>query len=303
MAPKYDAKDMVLAKMAGYPAWPAFVMPQDQIPPLVLKVKKKSAAYCVIFIPDGDFYWMAEKQLDRLTREKLLERVQKIPLTFKRGATKKKSGRTTNINDAFLAAEDADFDSFMELVFAEDDEDDEEDEMNGDEEDEEEEEEEEPVPAKPKTKANGRDTTDSTPTPPRNGKRKGDAAAANAKKPKTEKPPSEEDIQKQLWQCRIKLQRSLIQRNQPTTPKDTLGLKPPTADELSMARFILNKLADFPVSTDLLRQTKIHKVLKCIVKDPDLEYPDLFQLHRRSDELLTKWDDHIQELRRERAQK
>ena len=65
----------------------------------------------------------------------------------------------------------------------------------------------------------------------------------------------------------MKLQKTLIQRNQATTPKDTTGLKPPTADELLTARLILHRLQDFPITAELLRKSKLHKVLRCIIKD------------------------------------
>lgn len=114
------------------------------------------------------------------------------------------------------------------------------------------------------------------------------------------KPLTEKDRQHQLWLCRIKLQRSLIQRNQPATPKDPKQYPPPTVDELLVARIILHRLADFPVSVELLRETKIHKVLKCILKDEDLEYPDSFQLHEKCEQLLDKWKDMIESLKLEK---
>lgn len=111
---------------------------------------------------------------------------------------------------------------------------------------------------------------------------------------------SEKDRKHQLWLCRIKLQRSLIQRNQPVTPKDPKQYPPPTVDELLVARIILHRLADFPVSVELLRETKIHKVLKCILKDMDLEYPDSFRLHEKCEELLDKWKEMIDGLKQEK---
>lgn len=288
--PLFDAKELVLAKMSGYPAWPAFVMPKEKIPPLVLKAKKKSAGICVIFIPDGDFYWMSEKNLEGLSREKLKEKVAKIPELAKRN-NKKKGARTNNVNEALLAAENLEFDVFIETVFDEDEDEEDDDEEDEDKEDAEEEEDAVEAPTK---KRRGRQPN----LPPKRQKTSPESEENTANGDKEQL--SDEEKQKQLWQCRIKLQRTLIQRNQPTTPKDTSGLKPPSAEELSMARFIMNRLQDFPVTTDLLRQTKIHKVLKCIVKDPDLSYPDLFNLHQRLQELLTKWDPHIHELKKEK---
>lgn len=133
-----------------------------------------------------------------------------------------------------------------------------------------------------------------------NGKTKnGDSQKADARS-SSPKPLTEKDRQHQLWLCRIKLQRSLIQRNQPATPRDPKQYPPPTVDELLVARIILHRLADFPVSVDLLRETKIHKVLKCILKDEDLEYPDSFRLHEKCEELLEKWKGMIESLKQEK---
>ncbi|ODV81858.1 Tudor/PWWP/MBT, partial [Suhomyces tanzawaensis NRRL Y-17324] len=362
-----SAKDLVLAKMPRYPQWPAFIMPDDLIPAGVLKAKKKLTNFCVIFIPDGDFYWMTEKSLEPLSQAKLEAQLEKVPELFKKNPKKKKNGKPSNVNEAFVATDGLDFDTFISNIFNEDEdeeeeEDDDEEEEGeeeeedtsikeegedeeGEEEDEEEEEEEEEN-GEPTTEAEessqskhrirARKTSTSS-TPQRNGKRvKNEEEEQPIKKTKLQnnkdkktnkngngtatttttppestgprhkakhesKPLTEEEKQHQLWLCRIKLQRSLIQRNQPVTPKDTNGLKPPTADELSVARLILYRLGDFPVSVDLLKKTKIHKVLKCILKDEALAYPDSFKLHERCQELLVKWDGIVQSLKLEKA--
>lgn len=135
---------------------------------------------------------------------------------------------------------------------------------------------------------------------PSNGKAKNGHDAKAEARSSSPKPLTGKDRQSQLWLCRIKLQRSLIQRNQPATPKDPKLYPPPTVDELLVARIILHRLADFPVSVELLRITKIHKVLKCILKDEDLEYPDSFQLHEKCEQLLEKWKDMIESLKQEK---
>ena len=339
--PKFEPKDLVLAKMPGYPPWPAYVMPDSQIPPSVLKAKKKTANYCVVFIPDGDFYWMNEKNLEKLSRQKLSSKIDEIPSNHK-PSKKSSRARTTNVNDALLATK-MDFDQFMDSVFnndedeeeVEDEEEEDVEEDDGEEADalEESEEDEQENVKLSKAKSNQQksksDPDESDPRALR--KRRREEELENSRKkiknekndlsnlksesngkgnhqnnnklrsPLNSKPPiTEEEKQQQLWLCRIKLQRSLIQRNQPSTPKDTKGLSPPSADELSVARLILYRLIDFPITVDLLRKTKIHKVLKCITKDEELEYADSFKLHERCNEVLSKWDDLIQELKLEK---
>lgn len=103
----------MLAKMHGFPAWPSFVMPDSMIPDQVLKVKKKTTNFCVIFIPDGDYYWMNEKSLELLTEEKLNKKLGKVP----KGRPKPKvGGKTLHVNDALLASKNLTFDSFMDRL-------------------------------------------------------------------------------------------------------------------------------------------------------------------------------------------
>lgn len=392
--PLFEPKDLVLAKMTGFPAWPLFVMPPEMIPGPIMKAKKKTTNLCVIFIPDGDFNWMNEKSLEALTRDKLEAKLSKLPKDKLRAKPKSKPGRTNNVAEALVAANGLDFDEFMDELAqknkeassdVDDDDDDDadpvepdqdepieddddedaaqdgsisedmskkalkngggdlaassaplDDELDGvddvedsrdlendatsgddddkksDVADEHDAAESEPLPRK-RTRG-GRthaDPVSKKPTPaPSNGASKnGKAASAEPAavrkdaRSSSPKPMTEKDRQHQLWLCRIKLQRSLIQRNQSVTPKDPTVFPPPTVDELLVARIILHRLADFPVNVDLLRETKIHKVIRCILKDEDLEFPDSFRLHEKCEELLLKWKDIIEDLKLEKQAK
>lgn len=362
-SPAFNAKDLVLAKMHGFPAWPSFVMPHNLIPEAILQVKKKTTEFCVIFIPDGDFYWLPEKSLEYLTEDKLEAKINKIPKNYKKPKTK---GKSTSINDAFLATKGLEFEAFMKRLKRENGEEDDDEDDDVPEEDEEEEigqakkvgkiqvdeeedlesrqdEEEEEVLTKiddtveePEVKAEfvndiletngGRSTRlksngtedeikvevksngidkqsdDEVITRKRNGNEKFNSTA---KKYKTESPVpmttnhqpkhySEEEKLQQLWLCRIKLQKSLIQRD---------STNEPNADELSTSRLVLRKLAEFDVNLELLKTTKIHKVLKCIIKDKNLEYPESFKLHDKCQELLNKWSNLIEEIKLEKTAK
>ncbi|CUM45252.1 uncharacterized protein AC631_02519 [Debaryomyces fabryi] len=329
---QFEPKDLVLAKMHGFPAWPSFVMPEDMVPDAILKAKKKTTNYCVIFIPDGDFYWMSDKNLEPLSEEKLDKKLEKIP--NKNKPKKKAGGRTLQVTDALLATKGLDFDDFMERL--------DKDRIQGDEEDEEVEgyEDEEEYDADEISESKKQDGDDEEEkgegdsleedenalsdrnsrskrkrSISTNGKRKTlkasnttPTASSQAEytnghnKTKVEGSPklTEEEKQHQLWLCRIKLQRSLIQRNQPVTPANPKQFPPPTANELLVARLILHRLVEFPVNLELLKKTKIHKVLKCILRDKDLEYPDSFKLHEKCEELLAKWNSIIEDLKVEK---
>lgn len=329
---QFEPRDLVLAKMHGFPAWPSFVMPMDMVPEAILKAKKKTTNYCVIFIPDGDFYWMNDKNLEPLSEEKLDKKLDKIP--NKNKPKKKSGGRTLQVTDALWATKGLDFDDFMERLDTDRLQDNEEEEEEDDEQEEgyEDEQEYDDETRDPKVQdendnkededesqeeanhlsekngkserkrsisSNGKRKTLKTSTPTESTHE--DYTNGHAK-PKLEGSPklTEEEKQHQLWLCRIKLQRSLIQRNQPVTPANPKQFPPPTANELLVSRLILHRLVDFPVSLELLKKTKIHKVLKCILRDKDLEYPDSFKLHEKCDELLAKWSPLIDNLKQEK---
>lgn len=344
----FQEKDLVLAKMHGFPAWPSFVMPDNMIPEQVLKVKKKTTNFCVIFIPDGDYYWMNEKSLELLTEEKLNKKLGKVP----KGRPKPKvGGKTLHVNDALLASKNLTFDSFMDRLnrngsldeeaeeedFLEDDIDEKADPGN----EHDDEQGKEADSSDPKAEIENHSTATGSrlhrngnqddsishaerehDTPsrkrkavPENGARKvpkreartrkGESSNGNGSEQKDHKETSPkqrtpEEIQHQLWLCRIKLQRSLIQRNQPVTPSDPKQYPPPTTEELQIAALILQRLTDFPISVELLRSTKIHKVLKCILRDEDLAYVDSFKIHEKCKDLLDRWASFIDVLKAEK---
>lgn len=368
---EFEPKSLVLSKMTGFPAWPSFVMPPDMIPSAILKAKKKTTNTCVIFIPDGDFNWMNEKGLEPLTPAKLDNYLLKVPKDKLKNRPKKKTGRTNNVAEAYIAAKGLQFDEFMDELAAnnkgvagqnddEDEDEDEEDEVVDEAEDANENDEtnhsienesdadtkQKPLPRARRrgglrsSSRNGNGAaqstleeepieeekdTDEESDSSRSRKRTRGAASSAAPKKRivsnsstteeindsgngngrsaSPKPISEKDRQHQLWLCRIKLQRSLIQRNQPVTPRDPKQFPPPTVDELLVARLILHRLAEFPLNVELLRETKIHKVLKCILKDDDLAYEESFKLHEKCNELLDKWKDMIESLKLEKQAK
>ncbi|KAI5956825.1 hypothetical protein KGF54_000443 [Candida jiufengensis] len=345
----YKDKEKVYSKMASYPWWPGFITPDEYIPKQVKKSKKKNTPYCVIFIPDGDFYWATEKGLRKFTDGPIISggsttkksnkskstpttNIEKFKdLKFLKKRLRPKTG-TADISEANIAAENLDFDDFItifqELSDDEDNEEEEEEEEEDEEEDEEEQEEvkqeekeeetSKPVKSKPvpkpalKPKPKLKDSTpakeSSIELSPPTRKRSPLTSEKITKKPKLEddidsksivkeesQPPSkEEDKYQQLYFCRIKLQRSLIQRTSTTT--ETKKESSPTADELSMARLILHRLKTFPVTQELLRDTKIHKVLRAILKDQSLELEQSFKLHQHCKELLDSWAPLLQNI-------
>ncbi|KZT22577.1 Tudor/PWWP/MBT [Neolentinus lepideus HHB14362 ss-1] len=70
----YSSRDIVLAKVRGYPAWPGMVVDPETVPPHVAKERpqgKKSTFYCVRFFPAGDYAWIVPKDISRLQKHEI----------------------------------------------------------------------------------------------------------------------------------------------------------------------------------------------------------------------------------------
>ena len=365
---KFGDKEKVFAKMLGYPWWPAFITPDEYIPKNVLKARKKSTPYCVIFIPDGDFYWCNDKAVKEYKPgtakdtskldAKAIARLKDVKYLKKRLTTVPKKPAT--FPEAIVASEKLAFNDFIKIFQEGDDDEDEEDEevqedAEEDEEVQEDEVEEPEVPVKKSAPTKSRNRSDTKlrrssrsqdvedegedgdvedqyqEEIPKNKRKRGSVVQASTngkkrkltdandteepateshKKPKLENssdedtasaagaaaasiksgkaPVNDEEKQHQLYLCRIKLQRTLIQRD--------LVQSPPTADELLLVRLILYRLVNFPVDKELLKKTKLYKVMRYIIKNRDLEYADSFKLHELCKEILEKWDPFIQQI-------
>jgi len=62
-------RDIVLAKVRGYPPWPGMVVDPQSVSKEVLRERpqnKKSSFYCVRFFPKGDHSWLVSKDISRL---------------------------------------------------------------------------------------------------------------------------------------------------------------------------------------------------------------------------------------------
>ncbi|KAL1945865.1 hypothetical protein VTO73DRAFT_1867 [Trametes versicolor] len=67
----YDFRDIVLAKVRGFPPWPGMIVDPETVPDTVQKERpnaktKKGNWYCVRFFPAGDYAWIVPKDISRL---------------------------------------------------------------------------------------------------------------------------------------------------------------------------------------------------------------------------------------------
>ncbi|EIW83102.1 hypothetical protein CONPUDRAFT_89090 [Coniophora puteana RWD-64-598 SS2] len=70
----YAERDIVLAKVRGFPPWPGMVVNPDKVPPAVAKERptgKKTPFFCVRFFPVGDYAWLVAKDISMLKRHEI----------------------------------------------------------------------------------------------------------------------------------------------------------------------------------------------------------------------------------------
>ncbi|KAJ7167101.1 hypothetical protein C8R46DRAFT_1096045 [Mycena filopes] len=66
----FEARDVVLGKIRGFPPWPGMVVDPATVPRAVAKERpagKKNAVYPVWFFPAADYAWLSPKEITRLT--------------------------------------------------------------------------------------------------------------------------------------------------------------------------------------------------------------------------------------------
>ncbi|KAJ6553308.1 hypothetical protein B0H19DRAFT_1156151 [Mycena capillaripes] len=72
----FHTRDIVLAKIRGFPTWPGMVVDPETVPKVVSKERpsnKKSVVYAIRFFPAGDYAWLSPKELSHLTAAQINE--------------------------------------------------------------------------------------------------------------------------------------------------------------------------------------------------------------------------------------
>ncbi|KAJ6783864.1 hypothetical protein PWT90_05492 [Aphanocladium album] len=140
---------------------------------------------------------------------------------------------------------------------------------------------------KPKIKLNTSSTPKANGTPSKTAesasKSKSDKKAKDAKKPnEPEMTPEEkrERKKKEVFFLRHKLQKGLLSKDAPPIESDMKGM----SDYFTA----LEKVADLEAS--IIRETKINKVLKAILKMDSIPHEEEFAFKKRSQGLLDKWN-------------
>ncbi|KAJ7067462.1 hypothetical protein C8F01DRAFT_1121370 [Mycena amicta] len=71
---KYERRDLVLAKVDLLPFIPGMILDTEDVPPRIGKMRPKENqdnTYAVQLFPKGDYYWVAETKLERLSNEQI----------------------------------------------------------------------------------------------------------------------------------------------------------------------------------------------------------------------------------------
>ncbi|GAA6034486.1 hypothetical protein JCM8097_005353 [Rhodosporidiobolus ruineniae] len=260
----YSAGEVVLAKVKGFPAWPAQVLEHDKAPVKVLKEKPKGKNINLVqFFPTGDYSWSASRDLSLLTQKEISAYLS---------STNKKKG---DLLEGYRIAQDpsewnqrkADEQAEYDELVAQAAEDGDEDQLASDDgkdaKGKKRKRASEPAAKGKKTKADGKA-----------GKKDDAPASKKAKTANSDDPGSE---QVKTW--RHKLQ------------KVFLGKGAPAADEMPRCAEYFDAMESFDMKAEWLVESKLNKVLKRIaaLKDGQIPDEDKYSFRDRSSALATKW--------------
>ncbi|KAK9366924.1 hypothetical protein V1509DRAFT_654366 [Lipomyces kononenkoae] len=308
---------VVLAKLKGFPPWPAMILADAFLPPHILKLKPKASTgtpgsarvkrkgmsieeddaslpsvFPVRFFNDDNYMWASRSDLKSLSGDQAQKYVDAV--------SSKSSKKDKSLVIAYkIAVNPPTLEEFAKgnSVHASEEEEEEEDvEM-------EEVEEEESVPEKKSKKRKSIAKGDEdVATPPTKKKKRESKTTSSAKKTngdiaKEKKTPKKtpssgkkasaaalreslEERTKQVLYVRHKLQKAFLTRD-----------KPPAEEEMDTMDKFFTKLENFQgLEISIIRNTKINKVLKGIHKLNEIPLDDTYKFRERSQKMLEIWN-------------
>ncbi|WWC72014.1 uncharacterized protein I206_105973 [Kwoniella pini CBS 10737] len=291
---QFKVGEIVLARLRGYPPWPARIADPDTLPRNVLKQKpgKNPLIFCCQFFPAGDFSWLQSKEIKPLSASEISSYLSE--------PHRKATG---GLREAYQTAQDpTEWDGQQANIQQAK----EEAENEADEDELEEEEDEEATTggkrkraAPEKKKATGKKakTTKSKAEvededAPKSKTKSKPAAKAKTSKAPVSKPenqePADDDPLASNPECvkvkdwRHKLQRAFLSKSLPS------------AEEMPSYDDLFKTIESYEAMTiDALQYSKIGKVMKKIMTLNEIPRNDDFKITDRASKLMHQWTDFI----------
>ncbi|KGB76928.2 hypothetical protein CNBG_2766 [Cryptococcus deuterogattii R265] len=280
---KFEIGDIVLARLRGYPPWPARIANPETLPRNVLKTRpgKNPNLYCCQFFPAGDFSWLQNKDIKALSSSDIS--------SFLSQSHRKASG---GLREAYQTAQDpTEWDAQQEEIHKQQ----EEAEANVDELEDEDEGEEVVVkggkrkreePKKKKTAAAAAKKEEE----PKSKKAKAAASKAGDKKKTAAatKAEGDEDPLASNPECvKVKDWRHKLQ-------KAFLGDSMPAESEMPHWNEVFESVESYDSMTiEALQYSKIGKVMKKIMGLTTIPLNDKYELTKRAGKLMHQWQEFI----------
>nr|XP_019010328.1 uncharacterized protein I206_04796 [Kwoniella pini CBS 10737]OCF49109.1 hypothetical protein I206_04796 [Kwoniella pini CBS 10737] len=285
---QFKVGEIVLARLRGYPPWPARIADPDTLPRNVLKQKpgKNPLIFCCQFFPAGDFSWLQSKEIKPLSASEISSYLSE--------PHRKATG---GLREAYQTAQDpTEWDGQQANIQQAK----EEAENEADEDELEEEEDEEATTggkrkraAPEKKKATGKKakTTKSKDAPKSKTKSKPAAKAKTSKapvsKPENQEPADDDPLASNPECVKVKDWRHKLQRA-------FLSKSLPSAEEMPSYDDLFKTIESYEAMTiDALQYSKIGKVMKKIMTLNEIPRNDDFKITDRASKLMHQWTDFI----------
>ncbi|OXG14041.1 hypothetical protein C366_05035 [Cryptococcus neoformans Tu401-1] len=276
---KFEIGDIVLARLRGYPPWPARIANPETLPRNVLKTRpgKNPNLYCCQFFPAGDFSWLQNKDIKALSSSDIS--------AFLSQSHRKASG---GLREAYQTAQDpTEWDAQQEEIHKQQ----EEAEANVDELEDEDEAEvvvkagkrKRDEPKKKKVAAAKKEEE------PKSKKAKAAAASKAGDKKKTvSKTEGDEDPLASNPECvKVKDWRHKLQ-------KAFLGESMPAESEMPHWNEVFESIESYDSMTiEALQYSKIGKVMKKIMGLTTIPLNDRYEFTKRAGKLMHQWQEFI----------